>query len=315
MKADLAGIEGSVAEIANSINSQDYFGATDKAKAISAKAPTSAPRSRPPSTRPPRAGRRSKRQFEKRLGRTSIESTVDPLLRVVRGALRRAPWGLLLFSLAGCARSEPFEASLADLQERKLWRAEIENFAPDEYREYRSQLRRAKDALIETERKFVWFRDYDALTLQFKRVLARGDELHGLIAERRDQQKSGIEERLETQRDKIDRLDILTTLISVGRSSREFLAKAELLTNEARSSPDGGGTRMPRSGSSARRPSCRSPGRSSRPRSSGSSTRSRSATGGAGWTKRSANRRCVAATRSWSARSTANCTSTSPGGS
>ena len=38
MKADLAGIEGRVAEIATLITSEEYFAATDKAKAISAKA-------------------------------------------------------------------------------------------------------------------------------------------------------------------------------------------------------------------------------------------------------------------------------------
>jgi lipoprotein-anchoring transpeptidase ErfK/SrfK len=64
-------------------------------------------------------------------------------------------------------------------------------------------------------------------------VIARGDEIQAAILERRDKQKSGIEGRLDAQRDKIDRLDTLTTCISVGRSSREFLAKAELLTDEA----------------------------------------------------------------------------------
>ncbi len=151
----------------------------------------------------------------------------------MREALRRAPWGLLLFSLAGCARNEPFEVRLSELQERRLWRAEVETFAPDEYRAYLSQLRRAKDALIETEKKFVWFRDYDALTRQFRQLIARGEEIQAAIAERREKQKAGIAGRLETQRDKIDRLDVLTTLISVGKSSREFLAKAELLTDEA----------------------------------------------------------------------------------
>jgi hypothetical protein len=157
----------------------------------------------------------------------------DSLRKHVREALRQAPRGLLLLLLAGCARSEPFEARLAELQERKLWRAEAEAFTPDEYRSYRSQLRRAKDALIETEGRFVWFRDYDALAQQFKQVLARGDEIQAAIVERRDHQKSGIAERLEAQRGKIDRLDVLTTLISVGKSSREFLAKAVLLTDEA----------------------------------------------------------------------------------
>jgi len=158
---------------------------------------------------------------------------VSELRTVLREALRRAPWGLLLFSLVGCARSEPFESRLAELQERKLWRSEVDAFAPDEYRIYRSQLRQAKDALIETERKFAWFRDYDALTRRFKDVLARGDQIQALIAERRDKQQAGIAQRLEAQQDRIDRLDTLTTLISVGRSSREFLAKAALLTDEA----------------------------------------------------------------------------------
>jgi hypothetical protein len=112
-------------------------------------------------------------------------------------------------------------------------RSGAEAFADDEYRAYRSQLRRAKDALIENEAKFVWFRDYDALTEQFKGVLAEGDRIHAAIGERREQQKNGIAERLEAQRDKIDRLDVMTSLISVGKSSREFLAKAELLTDEA----------------------------------------------------------------------------------
>ena len=156
------------------------------------------------------------------------------MLRTVsREALRRAPWGLLLFSLAGCARGEPFEARLADLQERKLWRGGAEAFAADEYRNYRTLLRRAKDALIENEAKFVWFRDDDALTERFKQVITEGDRIYAAIGERRERQKNGIAERLEAQRDKIERLDILTSLISVGRSSREFLAKAELLTDEA----------------------------------------------------------------------------------
>ena len=38
MKADLAGIKGSLTEIGTLIASQEYFAATDKAKAISAKA-------------------------------------------------------------------------------------------------------------------------------------------------------------------------------------------------------------------------------------------------------------------------------------
>jgi len=38
MKADLAGIKGSLAEIGTLITSEEYFAATDKAKAISAKA-------------------------------------------------------------------------------------------------------------------------------------------------------------------------------------------------------------------------------------------------------------------------------------
>jgi len=151
----------------------------------------------------------------------------------MREALRLAPWGLLFFTLTGCSRSEPFEARLAELQERKLWRADVETFAADEYRTYRSQLRRAKDALIDNEKKFVWFRDYDSLAQQFKQVIARGDEIEAAIVKRRESQKSVIAERLAAQRDKIDRLDTLTTCISVGRSAREFLAKAELLTDEA----------------------------------------------------------------------------------
>jgi hypothetical protein len=133
----------------------------------------------------------------------------------------------------GCARSEPFESRLAELQERKLWRGGAEAFAADEYRGYLRQLRRAKDALIENEAKFVWFRDYDALTEQFKQVIVEGDRIHVAIGERREQQKSGIAERLKAQRDKIDRLDVLTSILSVGKSSREFLAKADLLTDEA----------------------------------------------------------------------------------
>ena len=155
------------------------------------------------------------------------------LRKIHREALRRAPWGLLLFLLAGCARSEPFEARLAELQERKLWRSGAEAFATDEYRAYVGLLRRAKDALIENEAKFVWFRDYDALTEQFKRVIAEGDRIHAAIGERREQQQSSVAARLEAQRDKLDRLDVLTSVISVGKSSREFLVKAELLTDEA----------------------------------------------------------------------------------
>ena len=72
----------------------------------------------------------------------------DSLRKDAKGALRRAPWGLLLLFLAGCARNEPFEVRLVELQERKLWRAGAEAFAADEYRAYLSHLRRAKDAVL-----------------------------------------------------------------------------------------------------------------------------------------------------------------------
>ncbi|HEY5999518.1 MAG TPA: L,D-transpeptidase [bacterium] len=157
----------------------------------------------------------------------------ESLRTVAREALRRAPWGLLFLLLAGCAKGEPFEARLAELQERKLWRAGAEAFAADEYRAYLSHLRRAKDANIENESKFVWFRDHDGLTAQYQKVLAEGDTILVAIGERRDQQKGDFAQRLEAQRDKLDRLDTLTSLISIGKASREFLAKAELLTDEA----------------------------------------------------------------------------------
>jgi hypothetical protein len=66
-----------------------------------------------------------------------------------------------VFSFRWRAATSNPSSALADLQERKLWRSGAEAFAADEYRAYRAGLRRAKDALIEDEAKFAWFRDYD----------------------------------------------------------------------------------------------------------------------------------------------------------
>jgi L,D-peptidoglycan transpeptidase YkuD (ErfK/YbiS/YcfS/YnhG family) len=152
--------------------------------------------------------------------------------KVSREAFQLALGGLLLFS-AGCTKSEPFEARLAELQERQLWRAEAETYAPDEYRQYRTVLRRSKDTLIQLEGKFVWFRNYDAVAGDYRNLLAQGEQILKAVAVRRADKKSGFAKRLAEQREKIERLDTLTSLISVGKSSREFLAKAEILTNEA----------------------------------------------------------------------------------
>lgn len=147
-------------------------------------------------------------------------------------APRLALWGLLLF-LAGCTKSEPFEARLADLQERQLWRAEADLYAPDEYRSYRSLLRQSKDLLIRIEGKFVWFRKYDVAAKDYRDLLAQGEQIIKTVKERKDRKKIEIDQRLLEQRNRIERLDTLTTLISIGKSSREFLAKADLLASEA----------------------------------------------------------------------------------
>jgi L,D-peptidoglycan transpeptidase YkuD (ErfK/YbiS/YcfS/YnhG family) len=162
---------------------------------------------------------------------------VTSLRRIVREALRLAPWGLLLF-VGGCSAGTPGEAILADLQERRLWRAEAETFAPDDYRAYRQVLRRAKDHLISAEGRLLGFRERDAIAGEFREVMARGEALAKAVGERREQRRGDLEHRLEEQRAKVNRLATLTTLISCGKSyqevsSRKFLAQADVLTSEA----------------------------------------------------------------------------------
>lgn len=157
-------------------------------------------------------------------------------LRLLSGrAPRLAPWGLALFLLlpAGCADGPPLEARLVELQERKLWRAEAEVYAPEEYRAYLGLLRSGKDLLIAAERRFAWFRDYEPATRAFREALALGDEIHASVLRRREERSERLARSLVESRSRIERLETLTSLVSIGRAPRALLARAELMLREA----------------------------------------------------------------------------------
>lgn len=173
---------------------------------------------------------------------------MSPSRGVFRGALRLAPRGLSLFlplaalllAAAGCSRSGPIEQRYVALQDKQLWRAGAETWAPDEYRAWHAGVKGANDALIEIEGRLPLLRDYKEVTARLRELQARGDEIALLVRERREGRRGEVAARLGDQRERIERLGALSSLISVGQSYREsqarrHLAKAGILVCEAES--------------------------------------------------------------------------------
>jgi len=99
-------------------------------------------------------------------------------------------------------------------------------------------VRAAADEIIAVEGRIFFLQNYGPVTEELRALLARGEEIGRFIEQRRESKRGEVAGLIAQHQDKIDRLHVLSTLISVGRSYREgqarkYLTKADLLVCEA----------------------------------------------------------------------------------
>jgi len=137
--------------------------------------------------------------------------------------------------LTGCKPAPvPPEVREAEIQEHDLWRAGAEIYAAEEYRQYKIALRNGKDHLIKENKRFVWFRDYEAIKKEFSDVLFHGRKIFKKIDEQKQAKSNIILSQINYFQDRIITLKKLSSLIHEGRLSRRSLTKAEVLLNETK---------------------------------------------------------------------------------
>lgn len=135
--------------------------------------------------------------------------------------------------LSGCKSAPvPPEVREVEIQENDLWRAGAEIYAPDEYKFYRTTVRNAKDNLIREKKRFVWFRNYDAVQKEFSDILLQGKQLLDKIEERKQARSNNILSQVNYFRESVIAIRKASSLINEGRFSRDDLIKAEVLLNE-----------------------------------------------------------------------------------
>ncbi len=141
---------------------------------------------------------------------------------------------LILFTIVfGCKTAPaPPEVRETELQEHDLWRAGAEIYAAEEYKNYKTALRNSKDHLIEINKKFAWFRNYEPIQREFKDILATGSELLRRIEEQKRIKSTAIASQIAFFQSRIEILKKLTSIINEGRLSRRQLTAAELILDE-----------------------------------------------------------------------------------
>lgn len=133
----------------------------------------------------------------------------------------------------GCSAAPvPPEVKEAERQEHEIWRAGAEVYASEEYTNYKTALRNAKDLLIKENSKFAWFRNYEPVQTDFRDVLLQGEQILKKIQEEKTILSGSIANQITFFQNRIEMLKNLTSLINEGRLSRGQLIKAELLLND-----------------------------------------------------------------------------------
>jgi lipoprotein-anchoring transpeptidase ErfK/SrfK len=135
---------------------------------------------------------------------------------------------------AGCrVVSTPSEVQFIEHQQVVLSKADAKKHTPDEYQKYRTAYRAATYKLIEEDEKFRWFRNYDIIREELRRILGNGNKILAKIKRIDDEKARDIEHRIASLKNSIASLKESTSTINEGRLIRRTLSKAEVLLTES----------------------------------------------------------------------------------
>jgi hypothetical protein len=127
----------------------------------------------------------------------------------------------------------PPEVQEAEVQEKALWRAGALLYTPEEYREYLTSLREAKDKLIKEKAKLALLRDYQETQMAFQNLLSTGEELLKKVEDQKRQRSEALSRQITSFTRRIDTIKKLSGMINQGRFARSLLIRTELRLGEA----------------------------------------------------------------------------------
>jgi hypothetical protein len=134
----------------------------------------------------------------------------------------------------GCKTSPvPPEVKEAEIQEHNLWRAGAPVYALEDYNQYKQALRLAKDKLIKERAKFGWFRNYEAVKAEFRKVLNSGEEILRRVQKRKEIKSESLSNQLSILTERINTLKKIVFSINEGQLVRKSLTQTELALMEA----------------------------------------------------------------------------------
>lgn len=143
---------------------------------------------------------------------------------------------IMLFSLSflGCSSAPvPPEVKEVEIVEHNLWKAGAETLIPEEYRNYKTAIRAARERLIAEKARFGWFRDYEPIQEEFRGLIRQG----GRLLERLEEEKASVTKRLDNKinffHNRIRTLKRLSSFVNEGRLVRAKLTRAEILLENA----------------------------------------------------------------------------------
>jgi hypothetical protein len=141
---------------------------------------------------------------------------------------------LFLIVLTGCSEPPvPPEVQQALDREQDLWRAGAAVYAPDSYADFVAALQRSRENFISEKARLSWFRDYQAVTADFRAVLARADRVGGEIERNKAQQSAELISTSTRIKEHLQALRDLADAVKDRRLNRPGLTRVEILLLEA----------------------------------------------------------------------------------
>jgi L,D-peptidoglycan transpeptidase YkuD (ErfK/YbiS/YcfS/YnhG family) len=143
-------------------------------------------------------------------------------------------FALAVLFLCGCAGpATPPEVRLAEQMGQKLWKAGAAESAPEAYRRYQADLRRAKDSFLRERNRLAWFRDYDPMAIELRHLIQRGGTVLGGLRRERTARSGRIADKSRALLAKAEGIENLSNAMNEGRLARRNLSKAKLMIREA----------------------------------------------------------------------------------
>ena len=91
---------------------------------------------------------------------------------------------LMMIVLHGCSEPPvPPEVQQALDKEQDLWRSGAAVYAPQSYADFVAALKKGREQFIAERTRLAWFRDYQDVTVNYRAVLAQGEQVGLVIAD------------------------------------------------------------------------------------------------------------------------------------